>query len=302
MLLMRNILNLLHNLNSINRYLRKSTSSLPPFRPSIEAKKIFLGDSVYLRVSKSDKIKISIADAIRQNYVDSYVYAHSALSTVHYYALLLSSNNIIQEADRVVIPINYRSFSPQWEFNPAYQYKSDLIAIQNSLASGAQILSSLFERQAPEMSEYYHYGSKSSRFFDQARPHTLESISETLERRRKIFAYHYLFDTKMIINSGRYEAIKHIAELFGDHKAKLAFIILPINYQAVEFLFDEGAVAYLRSNIRRFLDLTNEMGAIIVDYSNAASRMDFFSFMEPTEHLNENGRAILMTGLSKLAE
>ena len=100
---------------------------------------LVFGDSVMVRVSNHDFDRRALGDMIYDRLAPSrvVVIARSAYHPLIFELLLkVVQTQPFGPAQAIVLPINIRCFSPQWNFHPAWQLNEEQRAIQNHLRSG----------------------------------------------------------------------------------------------------------------------------------------------------------------------
>jgi hypothetical protein len=282
--------------NKITRSLlsRKSISlfGLPNFEIPESSTRLIFGDSVFLRVARNDACNQSLAEMLMESSTNTYVYAYSALALSHYLVMLNCFCERVRRLERILIPINYRSFSRQWETNLDWQYLDFIKNLNLSSGSSNINISEIFENQnyVKARAHYYYYGEKENKFFLQAINNKSEGLDIILEKRKKIFAFNYLFNKEILISSKRLHALDLIGEIFSEISNKIYYIILPINIEGIDFLFGEEVRAHIKSNINFIIDRLHSKNSQVIDCSFDLSRFSFFNELDATEHLNEHGR------------
>jgi hypothetical protein len=271
----------------------------PAINLADDVKRLIFGDSVFLRVSHKDKNRSPLMDMLSDEdngkLDPTFVFAYSALTLPHYFLYLLLLGDRIHSLDKILIPINYRSFSCQWELNPAWQYRDHMTRLNDLLGSSKVDMNSIFSDKdySSSIASYYFYGVKQSSYFLTELGRKSELLDAILERRRKIFAFNYLFDSATLVSSKRFAALDLICRTFQDISNKLYFVHLPVNVDGIDFLFGKDAKSYFSANLKIISDLLTMRKINLLDCSASINRFGFFNELEATEHLNETGRSQL---------
>jgi hypothetical protein len=280
----------------LQRLLSSYGAELPP-------EVLVLGDSVAERVSRDDAdtrpLWKMLADALQP--LRTCAVTHSAYHAEIYRSLCAVLTRTRDRPEFVVIPINVRSFLPQWLLSPAYQFKEEMAAIEAWLANPhAKLKQVTFPPvvSAPAEAEFMNQridciGSEFQRVGDfvnliRTPPH---SPTEEFRRRRIIFEFHYM----QLVDKDhpRVAALREAVEVAEGLGARVVSYMTPINHQ--------GGVRHCG---RAFSDVLNRNVATlqealaprpILDLSGAFSADRFFHVDEPTEHLNQLGRLELAT-------
>lgn len=276
----------------------------PNFILPLGIKRIFFGDSVFLRISKNDNNQKNLKIMLEEEFIDkeTSIFAYSALSLTQY-ATYLSTIPPEVEFEQVLIPINYRSFSIQWELNPMWQYQRytlDMIKKSNSKQLSYKDLFSNIDYNN-SIGKYFYYGYRQTNFFLDSINSSNKTIDKWIERRKRIFAFNYLYDSLVLEDSKRFNLIKTLPKLFNKRE-NITFYILPINIEAINFLFGENALAYLSKNIEKLIEEFKYAGYIVHDFSKSIDRFGFFNELEATEHLNQIGRLQLLNNIKRIVK
>jgi hypothetical protein len=94
---------------------------------------LFLGDSVLGRIAREDTDRRTL-DQMVEDFLTSrkrlLCISHPAYNLRIYYHLLQIFKCTRQKPKQVILPINMRSFSPQWDLNPAWQFNEEIDALK----------------------------------------------------------------------------------------------------------------------------------------------------------------------------
>ena len=97
-----------------------------------------VGDSVLERVSRYDNDKRNLGQMLKEQLGDRFrcdVISQTAYSIKTFYPLLSALQKMRSSPRVIIIPVNIRSFSPQWFNNPVWQYEKEIEAINRYLGS-----------------------------------------------------------------------------------------------------------------------------------------------------------------------
>lgn len=268
---------------------------------------LYLGDSVLERISWNDRDKRTLDRMVAGRLAGRrrlLCISHSAYHLKVYYHLLQILKVTHQKPELVILPINMRSFSPQWDLNPAWQFDEEIDALKKYIETPARQIPILGKTtdsvplfDAEKMVEVKYPFTELNHLGEF---HDLIQSSPTTEdekhyRKKQIFIYHYLHpltraNPKALFLSG-------IMELLLELNVALLMYITPINYQGGERYVGDGFVERVRENIGLLRDLSapfpGNNAARFLDLSEALSSDYFFHADEATEHLNQHGRARL---------
>ncbi len=265
---------------------------------------LYLGDSVLERISWSDKDKRTLDRMVAARLADKMrllCISHSAYHLKVYYHLLQILRFTGRKPRLVILPINMRSFSPQWDLNPAWQFEDEINALKKYVeAPGTEIpalpekadkaLPAQMERMVEvkyPFTELHYLGE----FYDliKSSPSTED---EKRYRKRHIYIFHYLYPLLPV--NPKLLFLTKLIELLRELNINLLVYITPINYQGgnryvgndFSNLF-QGNVGVVRDILFPFLERNTVR---FLDISQSLSSEYFFNVDEATEHLNQHGR------------
>ncbi len=276
-----------------------------------------LGDSVYERISAYDTDRRSLSRMIEDMAKGSFDVRCISYSAYHlsvYYLLIIAAKIIGIRPAILVIPINMRSFSPQWDMNPLFRCSKQVNKLLNFIrmhdrtklpelygSDGGISIRTYINSEA----EFLKGGFRTvSDFID-----IIYSKPETEEEREfrygQIFTYHYLYSLGQ--NHPKLRILKDIIHMTRKDGINVFLYITPINYQAGlryvgnDFLnLFSTNIGVVRDCIFKAISLelagtvaSRESNVMFCDLSARLDNEHFFSEHESTEHLNEKGRAFL---------
>lgn len=269
---------------------------------------LFFGDSVSLRVSRDD----ADTDTLPQMLAKRLGGESRLLSIAHtaYHAEVYSALTKVLRVTRtrpklVILPINLRSFSPQWDLYPEWQFRDEGRAVDAYLANpelgimgvNEVAMTSDLLRQFDAIPVRYALSDKTRvGEFRQTIAATPRSEQERASRRREIFIYHYTH----LLDPG-HRKLAALDDCVGTLAAlgiPALVYITPINWSAGARYAGEEFVAAVEANVatvdRRFAHCGGAMSSRVVDFSMLLGSGCFFSEHDATEHLNQEGRERLV--------
>lgn len=203
----------------------------------------------------------------------------------------------------VIIPINLRSFSPEWDVRPEYQFEKELTFLQNNnsifIRSFHKPLS-IFRFYKPEISkqEYealpVYHGSQLVGTVGEFE----ETISEypTSENMVRSLIYFYLYDLED--DHRKLQSMANLSDIYRAKGIDVIFYITPIDYQIGNYYMGESFTEQVAQNIAVITETLQGKDVLLLDYSFSLTS-DFFNWDNyPNEHLNENGRNFIALNLS----
>jgi hypothetical protein len=197
-----------------------------------------------------------------------------------------------------------RSFSPQWDFHPAWQFRDEIKVLNRY-----PVTSSINIRPYDELNvkpillrlydanwiNYPIVGFKLIGYFRKLIKSVPESDTERKFRLKNIFIFHYLH--LLICHHTKLIAFDECIKLLHDMGIKTVVYVTPINWQAGEKYVGPGFVEKIKSNVKCVFDTVSaslDKGALrFSDFSTLLDSDCFFSEDNATEHLNQKGRGIL---------
>lgn len=265
---------------------------------------VYFGDSVLERISRNDSDRRTLVELIStkvSKYAEIVRLSHGAAHPGLFYALLQFLIELHQRPSIVVIPINMRCFSPQWNHNPQWQFEEYLDAIQKCKASANKTVPLVPEiettvRRDPIFeTRLVDCPGTTCRTVHDFREIILSKPSDPVGIRvrwRELFIFHYL--PRLPRNHRRLVSLLDIHQLCEQERISTIFYVTPINYQAGLRLVDGPFADRFAENIQIVMSsLHSTSCSIVVDWSRELDDHHFFHADDPTEHLNEIGRARL---------
>lgn len=274
---------------------------------------LLFGDSVTERVSIMDKDKRNLGGFVEKEFENRYRLAclsHSAYHMKIYRALLEVLRSTRQKPGLVILPINVRSFSPQWDFEPSWQFEREIELIRNYVSDPFKVIPILAETVVPQ-TQYEEFDATEVsypltnsnricqfRLIINGKPQTQEQFAY---RKKQIFIFHYLHTL-----ASEHPKLLHllaIVRLLRELDINLLLYVTPINYQAGERYAGSEFTELLNKNTQVIRDalipLESEMMKFF-DLSTSLASDKFFTLDDATEHLNQYGRAELAVFISRM--
>lgn len=273
------------------------------------AKILYLGDSVVERISWHDTDKRTLdqitADAFggRKSLL---CIARAAYHFRIYYHLLNVLKVTRNRPQLVILPINMRCFSPQWDLNPAWQFEEEIRALKAypqtrkipAIRVNADALTYSDDERNLELDLPYTGLKRLGQFLD-----LINNIPPDPEgkfhRRRQIYILHYL--NALSRDHRRLEYLGKTLDLLNELNVRALLYITPINYEGGARHVGDGFMDIVRSNVavvRDFICPYLENGWVrFLDLQEYLTSDHFFHADELTEHLNQTGRMKLAQAL-----
>lgn len=274
---------------------------------------LLLGDSVTERVSNKDQdtrpLYAMVADAITRD-TNYYHISHSAyyMDIYHLYVELLIATN--RKPKMIIMPINLRNFSPQWDYNPMFQNISHIAMLfdmlkQHNISPDGRLYGNDMSIWQYVNAKVNFIGSDYDRVWHFLRiiASKPKSAQGKIERRKNIFTFHYM--NAVNIDDRKISHLADIIRLCGSNDIKLLIYFTPINYEAGAKYIGSDFTANLKTNVAMMT--TQALSAVgdtvhakLIDLSTLLTSEYFFNPDETTEHLADIGRNALCRKLIDL--
>ncbi|MCA9403642.1 MAG: hypothetical protein KC897_07665 [Candidatus Omnitrophica bacterium] len=203
----------------------------------------------------------------------------------------------------VVIPINLRSFSPQWDMRPAYQFKKTktLLRYDNLLTSMLFKPLAVFKYFDPKITEDVYENTPvymGEKRVGRVKDFKIENytIADNKFYREK-FIYHYMYN--LTPTHRKLKSIRRILALSRKHNVQVIFYITPIDVETGERLLGKQFREQVLKNATVIKNVISSEKGVVVDLSESLSREYFYWYYDrrgaysPHEHLLYSGREIV---------
>ncbi|MGW9949723.1 hypothetical protein J2W92_005074 [Rhizobium leguminosarum] len=259
------------------------------------------GDSVMERVSRHDRDRRTlgqmVADIASPRSV--VILSRSAHNPDIYLPLLQAMAKARRKPRTIVIPINLRCFSPQWEMSPDWTFDQEKRIISRYLRWRWSAIK--------PVDDVYFDAEKHANFAQEPVEYELSPLSTigefkrviasepSRERSAAIFTYHYTH--RLSQSNLRLKSLRDCVKIAHSIAREVIVYITPINMEALQRFVGPKAADIVFNNIR-----TIEMALGDEHLSNwiqALPETSFFSEDLATEHLNEVGRQALASLISE---
>lgn len=276
---------------------------LPAPRPGIE-RVAYFGDSVLERVSRDDTDPRTLAELVTtavSGRVEIIPFSHGAAHPALFHRLLQLLVDWKWRPSAVVIPINMRCFSPQWDHNPQWQFHEYLDAVRtfrtwhSSTAPLVPEIDTTVRRDPIFEAMLVDSPGTTCRTVGDFRKIIFSKPTDPMAVRarwREIFIYHYL--PRLQPDQRRLRSLLAAKQLCDQAGIHTIFYVTPINYQAGLRLVKEPFAERFAENVRVVMSTVRAgLYSTVLDWSQNLDDRHFFHPDDPTEHLNQLGRAIL---------
>jgi len=285
---------------------------------------LYLGDSTVLRVSNEDEDKRSTADMLAADLKGKarvLEISHGAYHMEVFYHLLSTLKVTCHRPRLIILPINMRSFSPQWYLRPNWQFRPE-IELLISYYSGHGLRKYYrkykyqdgYEKIPVEfpLSDIRTIGEFEELRLNKNNPSILQEM-----RRKELFIYFYLYPISK--EHPRLINLMETVHLARSLDSKTMFYIAPINIAAAIRYVGREFVHYFSENLKAVKEifvkekirvLTDEDikrdgplndSVVCLDYSQVLGSDCFFHTESIDDHLNQKGRGFISRGAGTVA-
>jgi hypothetical protein len=191
-----------------------------------------------------------------------------------------------------------RSFSPQWDLNPAWQFNTEVDALKNYMETReipilpAASPVSFSEKERNMILKYPFTELSSFEEFHNLIANDPSTDEEKIYRKKHIFIFHYLHP--LVRTHPKLAYLTRIVELCRELDICLLLYITPINYMSGVRHVGSGFIDQMRANAavirQEVVSFLGNNSVHFLDLSEALLSDGFFHADESTEHLNQYGR------------
>jgi len=199
----------------------------------------------------------------------------------------------------IIIPINIRSFSPQWDLRPAFQYVDEKVSLQYADTILSPYLRFFFsfqayKRQPISMEEFYQ-----TPVYDGAEKEGIVKNYEMIkdqpysdENMKKLLVYFYMFE--LTSTHRKYKSLEAFADFLREHDIRVLFYLTPVDWETGVSFLGERLKDRIAKNTGLVRSMLERKGFQVLDLTFRVAPEDFgwrdSEFIYINEHLNEKGR------------
>lgn len=274
---------------------------------------LLLGDSVAERVSWNDYDDRKLSEMIIQNLqsrTDVAAVSYGGFTLDVFYHMVLALEKMKHKPRLVVLPINMRNFSPQWDLEPTWQFRPEIEQIQRFISHPSIVPSvKQVQREVISLEVFNAFDATPVAFdlspFDRIAQFRLliNAVPATEEQRRfrsrQIFIFHYT--NRLQRGHRKLVALENILKLIQSMGIPFFSYITPLNVEAGERLVGAEFLSVLHANVRMVSEVVGAYQAethSFKDWSETMRSKHFFHVDNATEHLNETGRKWLAESIA----
>ena len=279
------------------------------------AEVLLLGDSVVERISRYDGDQRTLDRILGELFTGQLrvgCISHTAYNLRIFEALLRALGQLPARPKLIILPINLRSFSPQWFHNPVWQLTHEMDSIEQFIAKGGK--NPMLERESRSTyslgwyfvpvkypaSDFTRLGQFLEVIYAKPKRAKPKNEAARLQRKKQIFIFHYLHPlspTHPLLGN-----LKRVIELSANLRVALLAYFTPLNYQAGQKIVGEAFLETVNANLALvqevFASAAGKETKRLVDFSQLLSVEHFFHEEEASEHLNQEGRRILAEAIA----
>lgn len=274
------------------------------------AEVLYLGDSVVERVSDQDEDKRTLdqmlAASLRKNKRLTCI-SHSAYHMKVYLGLVSALKRMLHKPEAVILPVNLRSFSPQWDLEPSWQFESEIQCLREYANGGARIL----KNNEHDMDQAYEEFDAveveyPSSHFDRVGQFRLvvgaKPVTEVQRfyRSKQLFIFHYMHPLRA--DHPKIKALVEVLDALLSMNIRVLIYVTPVNHEAGIRFVSDAFQRQLHENtsiVAKSVAPYLQTGCVkFEDYGCFLGERYFFNVNNPTEHLNQEGRMALVSKLT----
>lgn len=269
---------------------------------------IYFGDSTMRWTGLNDTDKRPIGDMLRDilGNVSVSVISNNAyhLGIYEEFSKYICSSEIRPKL--VIFPINLRSFSPEWDTRPQYQFNDQIEQIKsnnNPFLNLWKRFSRVFggEKEGDDEIAWknqivYFNTTPAGKVIDYNFQMT-EKDPDIEEKIKKKFIYHYLYN--LDFSHRKIASLNNTIKNYKNCGIKLLIYITPIDYQAGLKYIGPAFTGITKHNIEIVLATGNQNGQEIKNLAVDLGSEFFTYALNPSEHLDQSGRRHISEVLAK---
>src|SRR5260221_6810415 len=267
---------------------------------------VYFGDSVIGHIAISNKNHNAMPQLLQNKLFPLSVGTidHGSYSTIVYDAFTTYMQKTKYSPHYIIVPIKLRSFSPDWEYFPPFQFEQEIGSATTKdslLYPFASFISAYKGSISMTLDQFKRlpvvYENKKVGIIGDFDNPTFLEYSEKHQKEKMLLYYLYTLSKK----DAYIQSLQHIAQKYSHTKPHVLFYITPVDYQTGEKYFDKPFTNQVRKNAAVILNALSEKHALVLDLSLSLPHDDFDWKNEVyiNEHLNQTGREFVVNQLFK---
>lgn len=259
---------------------------------------ILFGSSVNKHLDPEDTDRRSISEMLHDiSDQSAFGISHSAYHADIYLEFCRYISELDQTPKVVVLPVNMRTFSPEWDLRPEYQFVKE-----KRLLYGFPFYNPAFtdiDSNDFKATPVYRFGKEVGSVDDFTILHRDSTIpfDQSMEMG---FTFHYLYNLEK--EHRKIQSLKKCAEVLAAGGVQTIYYLTPIDYQRGERYFGKAFTTHLNQNIETVTSMLEANGVPIIDLSQAVDSTYFDYQKIPNEHVDEVGRMFIADEIRKQVE
>lgn len=279
---------------------------------------VFFGDSVMNSISYRDTDRRGLHEIVFnkiKNDLNLLPISAPGYNTKVYYYFLKALDKANTDYKKIIVPINLRSFSPQWYANPRYQFDYEISALNVFCRTGKQqpifidpkkYHSMIYKRKYAYENMIVGYDDTSINkvgHFEKIKTFKPGSDRKMIiARLKQIFIFHYM--NQLTPNHELIQFLKKMVLYLDTTDIKIIIYITPINYLAGNLFVGDHFTQSIKFNVHKIKTVIDDMNTTanyrFMDCSTLLGRKYFHNLTIANEHLNQEGRHFLSERIAKL--
>lgn len=267
---------------------------------------VYFGDSTINWAPTSDVNQESMPGLLQRllpvNRVAMIEHASYQMDVYEAYARYIVRKNYHPQV--VIIPINLRSFSPEWDKQPLWQFEKEKItlAMKDTFWMKFYKPLSVFKYFEPRITRFEYEQTKVfdgrtsvGRIRDFDNP-DFKIFSDEKMKKKLFFRYVY----PLAVEHRKIKALVATAQLLKAHGVQPIFYITPVDFQTIEQYLGKDSLARITQNIELIKNSLSLSGVTFLDFSYSLGTEDFCWREDgegpfyPNEHLRLRGRMMVV--------
>lgn len=268
---------------------------------------IMFGSSVNKHVDSEDTDRRAISemvDSLSDRYKVTTVSRLSA-SFENYFNYLDYSVRIGNVPKVVIVPVNIRSFNPEWALRPEYIALAAQEKIFLQYGKIAYVFRKILPRYSRELNKQSHQNFYEYKMFSeneyvgQVKEYVVEDrnlIFDTVKYQRDMFMINYMID----VDSSNHNlvALQRFNQLCSMNNISVLFYYTPVDFEEGERLYEIKFENRLNQQVSFLKGFTNSADTVI-DLSLDLNSSYFSYDLSPNEHMNQYGKMYVAEKVSQ---
>jgi len=209
-----------------------------------------------------------------------------------------------EHPELLIIPINLRSFSSEWDARPSYAFeaaKQQLRQADNRLALAISPLLKTLQWETDSTKSIAAF-KRTSVFDGDECVGTVDDFENARydhpspELVRNKFIYHYMYS--LTPEHRKLVAMRNIARKAAENNLQVVFYVTPVDCETGTSCLGDRFVEHVKQNVNVLRSQLAGTSATLVDCSSSLDARAFSWSQYPNEHLNELGRSFVAETLA----